>query len=222
MDSGKIKKGLLRHLVDSTALCVAGNPIWGALEVTLFGTPDDVSLNTGMSDDLSLHARYVATGLTYAGLGSIISGGRKISRKLFKITDESKERVQQFHDAAYLAAYAAVYCPILYTASAYAASEEPDINEIAIGTGITMAVSFFPIGPIMGYAIDAFEDLTGIEDSERVPEFIRRQNPIAKKGLAALLTAASIGITAGIYALTPDTFDYNNNTPTQYSQGITK
>ena len=94
----------------------------------------------------------------------------------------------------------------------YLVSGETDFKKVAIGTGINVAVS--PLaGIIMGYSIDGFRDLTGLEDSERIPELVKKQKPSIKKSLAAILTAASIGLTAGIYSLTPDKSIGADNTP---------
>lgn len=48
--------------------------------------------------------------------------------------------------------------------------------------------------------------MTGLRNCERAsyPDLIRKQRPSVKKGLAALLVAGSIAVTADIYALTPD------------------
>lgn len=41
----------------------------------------------------------------------------------------------------------------------------------------------------------------GIKESERLPDLVKRQNPLVKKGLAALLTAGSVGVTVAYYHL---------------------
>ena len=188
MDIKKVGKGLAYHLVDTTALNTFGNPIFGSLEVTLYG----------MSDEVSLNARIFACTIGYFGLGSVLTQGRDLSKKILGITKETKEKIKQFHDAAYLVAFNSVFSPTMYLASG-----ETDLKKIAIGTGINMAVSPFA-GIIMGYAVDSFRDLTGLEESERVPKLVKKQRPSVKKGLAAVITAASIGLMVGIYSLTPD------------------
>ena len=46
------------------------------------------------------------------------------------------------------------------------------------------------------------EYLTGLKESERLPYFVKRQKLFMKKGLAALLTAGSVGAMAAIYSFT--------------------
>jgi len=62
------------HAVDSTAMCTVCNPIISAVETTL----------GGMSDDISMNAKIMAVGSTYAGLGYLVSKGRDFSRNIFK------------------------------------------------------------------------------------------------------------------------------------------
>lgn len=58
-------------------------------------------------------------------------------------------------------------------------------------------------GAPIGYAIDVFKDLTGLEECNRkiYPNFIKNQKPLIKKSLAGLVTAGAVGLTAGVYAL---------------------
>ena len=72
--------------------------------------------------------------------------------------------------------------------------------EIAFGTLSSMAVGLF-LGPVMGYTVDTFRDFTGLKESERLPSILREQTPRNKKYAAALMTAASVAILAGIYSL---------------------
>lgn len=178
------------HIVDSTALLASSHPIFSAFETMV----------VGMSDDVSINAKVYLTGLTYAGLGYITSRGRDLSRRLFNITDKTKERIQSLHDSAYLAA---INLPLgigLYTLAG-----ETDIKKITIGTGIGMTFGAF-MGPWVGYAIDSYRDLTGLKTCERrvYPNIIRNLRPRTKKCLAVVLTAASIGAMGLIYSLTPD------------------
>src|SRR3989344_4326364 len=88
----KVKDNLTYHLVDSTALLAESTPIFAAFETGL----------AGMSDEISMNARLFATGLTYlGGMGIAYSKGRDFYRKIFKITDKTRERVQSLNDAAY-------------------------------------------------------------------------------------------------------------------------
>jgi hypothetical protein len=202
----KIKDNLKYHLVDSTALMGFSSPIFAALETSI----------AGISHENSIHARLLAVGLTYAGLGRIFSKGMDLSRKMFHIKPETKERLKQLHDASYATAYNILISPLFY----YAAGVR-DIKQIAMGTAMSMGFAFVAGGP-MGYAVDAFRDLTGLKSSERVPELVRRQNPNIKKGLAALLTAGMIAATAGVYSVIPDKQVIQNQLPSAQQAEVIK
>src|SRR3989344_5121862 len=97
----RVKDSLTYHLVDSTALLAESTPIFAAFETGI----------AGMSDDISINARLIATGLAYAGVGTALAKGRDLWRKAFKVSDTTKERVQMLHDTAYLAAFNLVTAP---------------------------------------------------------------------------------------------------------------
>ena len=101
------------------------------------------------------------------------------------------------HDAAYLAAFNLVVAPLIYGASG-----AKNVKAIAIGTATAMGFGLVN-GGLMGYAVDLFRDLTGLKECNRpsYPRLLRKQNPRIKQGLAALLTAAAMAVTVGIYAL---------------------
>ena len=186
----KVADSLKYHVVDSTALLAESTPIFAIFETRL----------AGMSDDISMNARLFAAGLTYlGGMGYAYAKGRDLSRKLFKIKDATKEKIQSFHDAVYSGAFNLVVAPAIYFASGVR-----DPKEIAIGTASAIALGLVNGAP-MGYAVDLFRDLTGLKDCERpsYPNMLKRQSSKTKKSLAALLTAGTIALTAGVYALTP-------------------
>ena len=178
-------EALKYHLSDSTALLTATTPLFAAFETFM----------AGISIENSINARLLGTGLTYAGLGRVFTKGMDLSRKLFKITPETKERVKQAHDAAYAISYNFLMSPLFY----YIAGVR-DIKQIALGTVSSMGLALIAGGP-MGYSVDAFRDLTGLKNSERIPKIISKSSPKIKKSLVALLAAASIGLTAEVYNL---------------------
>ncbi len=187
----KAVDNLKYHVVDSTALLAESTPIFAAFETGL----------AGMSDEISMNARLFAAGLTYlGGMGYAYAKGRDLSRKLFKIKDTTKEKIQSFHDAAYLGAFNLVAAPAIYL---IVGARDP--KEIAIGTASAIALGVVNGAP-MGYAVDLFRDLTGLKECERpsYPNILKKQKSRTKKGLAALLTAGAIALTAGVYALTPN------------------
>ena len=200
------KHNLQLHLIDSTTMISIGNPISAAMEIEL----------AGMSDEISIKARLIATTLTYAGFGSVVSRLRDLWRKGFKITDATKERIQFIHDTVYLTAFNSVFSPIFYYVSG-----SRDLKEITIATVAAAGLSL-SLGGVAGYAIDGFRDLTGIKECNRksYPGIIRRQSSKVKKGLAALVVAGSLGITAGIYGLTSDNETINENNKAALVQEI--
>lgn len=176
-----------KHLVDSTAIYASSTPIY-----TLF---ENVVL--GMSDNVSMSARATTGVLTYLGMGFAISKGRDISKGLFGIDNSSSGRAQTFHDAAYLTGFTTVVSPFVYAVSG------ASLEENVAGTLTAMALAI-PVGPIIGYAVEVFRDLTEIEESRRVPETIKRAPPTIKRCIAGALVAAFLGSAGLIYYVTPD------------------
>ncbi len=185
-----LKKRASSYMVETTAALAESNPWYSLLEVTV----------ADMSDDVSLHARLVATGISYAGLGYFFTQTRALSRRLMHITDHTAERWHLLHDAAYTAMFNVTLAPIMY----YIAGAH-DPREIAIGTAVATAIGAVNGSP-MGYAVDIFNDLFGLQPCERksYPSLLRTQPPRVKKAIAVGCIAASIGTMAAIYAATPD------------------
>jgi len=197
------KNKLKYHLVDSTSLLAESTPFFAAYEKGL----------ARMSDELSINARLFAAGLTYlGGMGYVFAKGRDVYRKLLNITDKSKEKVQTLHDAIYTGSFNSVVAPLIYFACG-----SRDIKEIAIGTGCAIGLGAVN-GPLLGYSVDVFRDLTGLGNCERktYPNFIKKQPSKIKKAIAVGLVAGSLAITSEIYSLIPD----KKQAPVQPSQGI--
>jgi len=194
-----------KHWVDCTAINTFAVPICAAMETSakicdfMNKYIPYVDVNP-VSDNISLITRAYAVGLGYLGLASLLSKGRNASRKLFKIKKDSGEFLQWLHDTPYLIGFNAIVNPVLYYLSG-----SRDLKEVIGGT---LALSFFSAfaGYPIGYTIDVFKDLTGLESCERrlYPNFIKNQSPKIKKGLAALLVTVAIAATVGVYALTPN------------------
>jgi len=191
------------HFVDSTAVMTITNPVMAALETSPL---------VGMTNDVSMNARMLGTTLTYLGLGSLYAKGRDLSKRIFHITPETTEKTKQVHDALYAVGYLLALNPPFYYASG-----SRDIKEIAMGT-IASASAGLILGGPAGYLIDSFRDLTGLKESERVPELVKRQNSKIKKGIATALVVVSIGVTGLIYSFNRDNSNkYNNQTVQQTS-----
>jgi len=184
----RVKRGIQYHLVDATAMLAESTPVLAAFET---GIAD-------MSVQVSLNARLIAGMLTYfGGTGYLYAKGRDLSRKLFKIQDGTKERIQHFHDSAYLGAFNLVIAPLLYVASG-----ARDRREIVIGTATAIAFGLVNGGP-MGYVLDMFRDLTSLKQCNRssYPGLLRRQNRTVKMGLFVLLIVLAVVTTWCIYLL---------------------
>jgi hypothetical protein len=181
----KAKKVISEYLIGSTAIATVTLPIYAGLET--FGAH--------MTIEDSVSARKAGVFLTYAGLGWVYNNGMKISRKLFGVKKETKERIKHNHDTAYAIGFNLTTSPLFY----YILGQR-DWSVITYGTLLGTVVGLFG-GGLVGYSIDGFRDLIGVESSERVPKIIREANPTLKKGLAAALVASSIVLTDGVYKL---------------------
>ncbi len=202
----KVKDNFTYHLVDSTALLAESIPIFAAFETGI----------AGMSNDVSINAKLIVAGLTYAGLGTALAKGRDWWRKTFKVGDTTTEIVQLLHDTAYMASFNLFASPTIYYASG-----SRDLEEIAIGTACSITLGSVN-GGLLGYAIDTFRDLTGLKECERpsYPNFLKKQSPKVKKMIATGLVAGALGLTVGIYGLTQDEKPVTYNAPQSIEQTV--
>lgn len=182
---GFMRKRLLEHVVDTTAIVNVGNPVLSILETQLFGLSDQVSINS----------KFIGMTLGYLGLGSVYSKGRDLYNKLFGINENTSKVVRGIYDTAFSLGYGFVVLSGIYFLSG---QRDPSTLIFASLSG---AVSSLILGIPYGYSIDLTRDLTGIKESNRVPDFIKKQNPYLKKGIAISLTAASALLTYGYFAL---------------------
>ncbi|MBU2052899.1 MAG: hypothetical protein KJ721_01500 [Nanoarchaeota archaeon] len=191
----KLKEKLTYHVVDSTALLIESTPVYALFEKGV----------AKMSDDMSINARIFAGGLCFLGMGWLYSQGRDLSKKIFKITDKTKEKIQGAHDVAYNAVFNLALAPPIYAVSQVLAKEDLDLTKIAVGTGIAMILGAVNGAP-QGYVVDTFRDLVGLKSCERktYPKIIKKRSSKFKKSLAGGLAIATIGLTGLIYSLTPD------------------
>lgn len=67
-----------------------------------------------------------------------------------------------------------------------------------MGTAAACMVGLFSGAPL-GYSIDAYRDLTGIETSERLPRWLSDKDEYVKRACASLAATASVGALAVIY-----------------------
>lgn len=184
----KFKEYVKNNVVDSTAMLAVATPVFAGLE----------TLVLGMSNEVSSHARLLTAGLGYVGFGYAITKGRDVYRKAVNVNDKSKKRTQLIHDTVYGALFNLVIGPPFYLLAG-----ARDLTEIIGGTLIGMGYGLVS-GSLMGYSIDTYRDLTGIKESQRLPSFIKKKSSKFKLGVAAMITAASIALTSGIYAIVPE------------------
>jgi len=176
-----------QHIVDTTSSFASTLPLFVFMENVVLGMPDAVSMK----------ARGTVLLLNYAFMGSVYSRGRDLSRRVFKVTQESLARTQAIHDTGYLMGFCAAMSPALYWFSGASTKENIGATILALATAPF-------IGPISGYSIDAFRDLTGIEPSSRLPEKVRTLSSRTKALVAAGIIAVSLCLSGSIYYLTPD------------------
>src|SRR3989344_3576605 len=187
----KIAKNVGYHLADSTAIIAESTPIFAGFEVGIAGMPKEASEN----------ARMFAAKLAFCGAGWVYGKGRNLGRKLFHITDYSSEKAQAVYDMAYAAAFNLALSIPVYRFIC----DVKDWKQIAIGTGCAATFGAVNGGPL-GYAIGAFRDMVGLEECNRksYPDLIKQRSPLVKKGIAAGLVAALLGLTGLIYSFAPD------------------
>lgn len=184
---GNIYEKVRNHIVDTTAILVASNPIFTISENVI----------SGMSDKLSLANRINGSALFYLGAGYVFAKGRDFYYDLLKIDKDSK--LKGFHDAVWGTIYGALFN------GAVTATNVQSLDEIVVGA-VSGALTGGIAGAPSGYAIDAFRDLTDVNPSERLPKKIRNLPSKIKKGIVAGVIAASIGLTGGIYKATPENY----------------
>jgi len=215
----KLKNGFYKNLSDSTALLIIASPIQTAVDT--FGLEylgratnklgaDFIQLSA-MSDENSIKAKIGVATLTYCGIGWLYGTSRDISRKVFKITQESKERIQWLHDWIYTAAFSST---VLGTA--YIAGGENDTAKIATALTISAATQTIR-GPLIGYSTDCFRDIFGFKECTRTtyPNLIKKMNSKSKKLVAAGAIATSLGLMSLIYTATPNNWQNRNSTSPQ-------
>lgn len=171
----KLKENLKQHLVDSTALTSFATPIWAFIETCVLNMPNGDSLN----------ARFLGTGVTYAGIGSLFSKGRDLSRRIFHVKPETNGAVKYIHDSLYNTVYNLVITPPFY----YFAGVK-DTEQIIAGTAVSLGYALVSGGPL-GYYLDFFREMA-------------KQKSALKRGIALSLTGAAIALTYGIYYFMQD------------------
>lgn len=187
--------GLKRHFIDTTGMLTSSNPLFTISEKFF-----------GMSDKLSIYNRVGASVLFYFGMGYLFVRGRDMYYHLLGVGKDSNYKL--IHDAAWGAIFGALLNGVITTASVLfneiiSPSDIQFLDEIVGGVKAGAVTGSITGGP-SGYFIDMFRDLTDVNPAGRLPYRIRSLPPKLKKGFAAGLVGASIGVMSLIYALAPD------------------
>jgi len=177
-----------KHLIDTTGLSLVATPIFALIETT----------KGEMSFLESIYSRAGATATGYLGKAFIYSRGRDIIRNFFNINDKTSEVVQTTTDAIYSGLFNFALGMGIYTFTT-----NKDLGSLVessfwaglVGTGV---------GPIGGYVIDVFRDLTGIQKCERdlYPKKIKNLGNREKKIALGFVSAGLVGLTTIVYGLT--------------------
>jgi len=206
-----------KHMVNSTALLAVLTPVWASVETygynllrkgvysneslqNMFNSLNWDAEGLAMTESASQISRIIGVLTFYGGVGLVINKGRELSQKVNKITKESSEKIKKVHDTVYMGLISGTITPAYMWATEAISGQDIDTPTIVMASAISASIGFFG-GALLGYAADTYEDLCGVKESERLPDRIRNLSKEKKLGLAGLLTATSIGLTAGIYQL---------------------
>lgn len=174
-----------RYAVDVAATTALATPVLAGLETMV----------AGMSTEVSLKARVLGVGLSVAGVSSIFTYGREYFRRMLG-KDMNGNNLPAFtYDARYAAFFAAALSPFFYGVAG-----SRDIVEIGVATALNTGIAYVAGGPY-GYMLDAAHELTGIQQPQRLPAFLRDSGDRFKRGVAAGSLLFSAGLTALIYAM---------------------
>lgn len=189
MDYENIKERLQTHIAKTTGFLTVSTPLGAIME----------NVCADITDARSIKSRVMALGLLYGGYGVFVDYTRKKSREFFNITEKTRGGVQQLHDMLYLATATMITNPFIYLTVG-----ERDLKKIA---GATLLATAFALGGggLIGYAMDSFKDLAGLEKCERpsYQRLTRRLGPRGKKAIIAATIATSLALSSLIYKLTP-------------------
>ena len=181
-----LKYNLKYHLVNSAAQVGVATPIMVAYETGV----------TGIPDEQSLYARLLGASLTFGGIGYLDARFRDFARKKLHVEDTTNEFIQGTVDIGSRIVFNLARFPSVYFAVGIR-----DLDTLIALTTFGVGYSFVS-GYFSGYAMDLSRELTGIQESKRIPSYIRNHSPPIKKAIFAGLIASSILLTMGIYKIT--------------------
>jgi hypothetical protein len=175
------KKHLTNHVVNATALCAEGLPVYTTMEHLVGFTPEQI-----------IHSRAIGLATMYLGLANVYTAGRNKFFKLTSTTNDSSEKRKVAADSMY---------GILFNFTTsypwYWAVGETDIQKITIGAASAAVFGFLNAGA-QGFTLDASRELLGLNEQKRVPKSVynlsrRTKNTILCAGItsSALITYAT-------------------------------
>ena len=180
------------HLVDATATTTVSTPVYTALETIVVGMSPEVSIKTRLG--------FIAA--NYIGGGRIVAYFRDVYKKMFNVTETTKEATQKSYDRAYIGICNFCSELLFSTISSYTSTKQLTANQIILGAALAGAVGL-GIGALEGYSIDSFRDLFGLKPTKRLPAKIREQPLHVKKIIATEFICLSLALTTMIYVISP-------------------
>jgi len=168
-------------------------PIFALYETTIANMTVEQSTNT----------RYWAAAITFAGIGYLDAKVRDFVRKKLYITDETDEGKQRKIDKRTKMVFNTARASLVYLLGLE--GRDPTKFLRGVGLGVMYGKLF---GAKSGYMMDLYRELSGIKESKRISEKIRRMNSYAKKALMVGITVASLATTMGIYKTAPHIKEY--------------
>lgn len=225
----KCRKELATSFVTTTAILVASNPIQVAADTFIneyLGLVADAAnftwlgLNNlmAMTDGKSWGGKQGMALMMYGGFGLAYSKLRAKSIKYFGIPPprklngpDDRHTPEEIRDEVRLAKHdfwlTAAYSSAMLVAG-YHIFGEHNWTKIACAT-ITSCLTQPVRGPLVGYMMDVFKDLIGLQECHRptYPQSVRRLGRLPKFGVALAGVAASLALMAGEYHLTPSEWD---------------
>ncbi len=205
----KTSRFIARDITTSTALLIVASPFQAINDTYVLeylGKAFNSDNMMAMTNESSIYAKFGVAAITYCGAGWGYRKGREVYRRLLGISDKTNEVIQGVNDWIYTAAYSS---SVLI--GGYLYSHESDWWKI--GTALTISAASQSIrGPLIGYSVDCFQDMFGFKECNRTtyPSVVKRMGRKGKAVVAAGAVAASIGLMALLYNLTPSEWSNPN------------
>ncbi|MBS3078833.1 hypothetical protein J4218_01810 [Candidatus Pacearchaeota archaeon] len=212
VDLGKrLIKRAPRDCLNSTSLLIVATPVQAINDTFIMEgvgrvmdryhcNPIDLM---AMTDQASIQGKVGVAALTYLFAGPLYQICRQASERKLGITQRSSEWIQGAHDFVFTALYSSSVLLGGYTWGYYKTGEW---NSWAVGIALGISsVSQVLRGPLIGYSVDCGLDIFGYRECVRktYPEKVKNMSKRGKIATYATAVAASLALTAGIYGLTP-------------------